>query len=222
MRRVWREAGVVRKLPEGGPKVLWRAEVAHGYSGPAVADGRVYLMDYAIEDGKIINNAGAQVKLTGQERVHCFDATNGKPLWSHSRNRAYEVSYPGGPRATPTVDGGQVFALGAMGHLRCLTVDGDLQWEKDFGVDYGARVPMWGHSAAPLVFKDLVICMVGGPGSLVVAFDRKSGKEKWRALDAGHCGYCPPQIIEHAGRELLVTWHPNGVSGHNPETGEVY
>ena len=219
---VWREPGVVKKLPAEGPKVLWRAPVALGYAGPAVVDGRVFLTDFVLQEGKIINNAGAQVKISGLERVRCFDASNGEPIWMHSEERTYEVSYPSGPRATPTVANGQVFALGAMGHLRCLSVDGELQWQKNFEQDYGARVPMWGHSAAPLVYQDSVICMVGGPGSLVVAFDRKSGEEKWRALEAGHCGYCPPQIIEHAGEEMLITWHPNGVSGHDPETGKVY
>ena len=218
----WREEGVVRKFPEGGPEVLWRSPVAHGYCGPAVAKGRVYLMDFVIGQGKVINDAGAQVELSGEERVRCFDAMNGKPLWTYSEKRNYEVSYPGGPRATPTVDGGQVFALGVMGNLICLTTDGDLKWKKDFGSDYGAPVPMWGHAASPLVHKDTVICMVGGEGSLVVAFDRHTGKERWRSLTADHCGYCPPQIIEHAGVEQLVTWHGLGVSGHNPETGETY
>ena len=218
----WQEEGVLERLPEEGPKVLWRAPVAHGYSGPAVAKGRVYVMDLVVGKGEIINDAGAQVKLTGMERIRCHDAASGKPLWTHSERRDYEVSYPGGPRATPTVDDGQVFALGVMGHLTCLTTEGALQWKRDFGKDYGARVPMWGHSAPPLVYRDMVICMVGGEGSLVVAFDRKTGEERWRSLTARHCGYCPPQIIEHAGVKQLITWHPEGVSGHNPDTGQVY
>ena len=80
----WREEGIVREFPDGGPKVLWRSPVAHGYSGPAVARGRVYLTDFVIGKGKLINDAGAQVKLSGEERVRCFDAANGKPLWTHS------------------------------------------------------------------------------------------------------------------------------------------
>ncbi|MCH2063811.1 MAG: PQQ-like beta-propeller repeat protein [Roseibacillus sp.] len=218
----WREEGVLRRLPEGGPKVLWRAPVAHGYSGPAVAKGRVYVMDLVIEQGKVLNDAGAQVKLGGTERVVCYDASSGKLLWTHGERRDYEVSYPGGPRATPTVDGGQVFALGTMGHLTCLTTGGVLQWKRDFGRDYGARVPMWGHSGSPLVYRDMVICMVGGEGSLVVAFDRRTGKERWRALSAAHCGYCPLQIVDHAGTKQLIAWHPGGVTGHNPDTGELY
>ena len=69
----WREEGVVRRLPEGGPAVVWRAPVSTGYSGPAVSGGRVYLMDLIIDEGKIINDAGAQAKLAGRERVLCLD-----------------------------------------------------------------------------------------------------------------------------------------------------
>ena len=153
---VWREEGVAKAFPEGGPEVMWRVPVAHGYSGPAVADGRVYLMDYLIRDGKIVNNAGSQVALQGEERVRCFDAETGKELWTHAEERAYEVSYPGGPRCTPTIDGGQVIALGVMGHLTCLGIDGKVQWRRDFGKEFDAAVPMWGHSAHPLVHGDLV------------------------------------------------------------------
>ncbi|NIP98551.1 MAG: PQQ-binding-like beta-propeller repeat protein, partial [Akkermansiaceae bacterium] len=98
----------------------------------------------------------------GKEQVRCFDAETGRQIWIHREARDYEVSYPGGPRSTPTVDGGQVVVLGAMGQLTCLGTDGKVQWRRDFGKEYGAPVPMWGHSAAPLVHGGTVICMVGG------------------------------------------------------------
>jgi len=218
----WREEGVVRRLPEGGPAVVWRAPVSTGYSGPAVSGGKVYLMDLIIDEGKIINDAGAQAKLAGRERVLCLDASTGKMLWSHEERRDYEVSYPGGPRATPTVVEDQVFTLGTMGHLACLTTDGKVQWQKNLAEEYGAPLPMWGHSSPPLVHGEMIICMVGGEGSLIVAFDRMTGKEIWRALSARHGGYCPLQIVDHGGTQQLIAWHPAGVTGHDPETGKVY
>lgn len=217
----WREEGIRRELKEA-PKVLWRTPVSWGYSGPSIAEGRVYLMDFVLEDGEVMNNASVQAEVGGEERVRCFDAESGKPLWTHSERRKYKVSYPGGPRSTPTVDGGQVFALGVMGHLTCLSTDGEVLWKKDFGKEYEAPVPMWGHAAHPLVYGDMVICMVGGRNSLVVAFDRSNGKELWRSLDGPHAGYCPPQVIEHEGRKQLVTWHPLGVSGHDLNSGRMF
>src|SRR5271166_7154424 len=116
---VWNEKGIVEKFPEGGPKVLWRAKIGLGYAGPAVAGGRVYLMDYRTSD----NAAGNPImrnKLMGRERVVCFDASTGHLLWKHEYDCPYHISYPGGPRCTPTVQGGKVYTLGAMGDLICL------------------------------------------------------------------------------------------------------
>src|SRR4051812_12657845 len=75
---VWREDGVLDKFPAGGPPVKWRAPVGAGYSGPAVADGRVYLTDYAIKGSMPTRGFSGRAKLEGEERVHCLDATTGK------------------------------------------------------------------------------------------------------------------------------------------------
>ena len=101
---VYAESGLVQSIPEEGLKVRWRVPVAHGYSGPAVANGKVFLTDYEIESGKSTNSPGSRDKLTGQERILCLDAATGETLWTHSYPRPYEISYPNGPRATPTVE----------------------------------------------------------------------------------------------------------------------
>ena len=96
-----------------------------GYAGPAVADGRIYVMDYLRESGEMTNNPGKRDKLTGKERVLCLDAKTGTLIWKHEYAREYNLSYPGGPRCTPTVVGGKVYAFGAEGNLWCLdTRDG--------------------------------------------------------------------------------------------------
>ena len=81
---------------------------------------------------------------------------------------------------------------------------------------------MWGHAAHPLVHRDMVISIVGGEGSTVVAFDKDTGEERWRALSAGSQGYCPPTIITHDDVEQLLVWHPEAINGLDPQTGEVY
>ena len=220
---VWRERGVVERFPAEGLKVRWRAPVQLGYAGPAVAEGRVYLMDYVPRSGKFKNNPGAREKLEGKERVLCLDARSGKLLWKHEYDRPYDISYPGGPRCTPTVTGGKVYALGAEGNLSCLDAqEGRVLWSVDFAKDYGAETAFWGVASHPLVDGDLVYCVVGGRGSVAMAFDKDTGREVWRALSAGEPGYCPPTMIEHAGTKQLVIWHAEAVNGLDPRSGEVY
>ncbi len=220
---VWREEGILDRFPEEGLTVEWRVPVAYGYAGPAVADGRVFLMDYVVEAGEIRNNTGARDELEGTERVLCFDAESGELLWKHEYARPYRVSFGGGPRCTPTVDGDRVYALGAEGNLWCLDArTGRVVWSRDFVREYGARTPLWGVSAHPLVDGDKVFCVVGGEGSVAVAFDKHTGRELWRSLSANQQGYCPPTMIEHAGMRQLVIWHGEAINGLNLESGEVY
>jgi outer membrane protein assembly factor BamB len=220
---VWREDGIVEAFPEDGLQVKWRTAVALGYSGPAVAGGKVFVMDYVKQSGKETNNPGGRDKLEGTERVVCLDAKTGRELWKHQYERPYNISYPGGPRCTPTVDGTRVYTLGAEGNLFCLNAaDGKVIWSKDFAEQYGAKTPIWGYAAHPLVDGDLLYCIVGGEGSVAVAFDKATGKERWRALSASEPGYCPPTMIEHAGTRQLLIWHPEALNSLDPRTGKVY
>jgi outer membrane protein assembly factor BamB len=220
---VWRESGIVDRFPASGPAIRWRAPVALGYSGPAVAGGRVFLMDYVKRTGTINNNPGSRDQLQGTERVLCLSADTGQVLWKHEYERPYNVSFGGGPRCTPTVAGGKVYALGGEGNLWCLDAEtGRVLWSKDFVKDYGAETPFWGVAAHPLVDGDVLYCLVGGTGSVAVAFDRHTGREIWRALSAPAQGYCPPTMIEHAGRKQLLIWHSETVNSLDPLTGEVY
>jgi outer membrane protein assembly factor BamB len=221
---IWRETGILTRSPTGGPKVLWRTPIAGGYAGPAVAEGRVYVTDWVLADGtKKSTNPFGKESLTGKERVLCLDEATGKLVWKHEYPCTYLVSYPAGPRTTPVIQGGKVYTLGTMGDLLCLdAATGKLLWSKNFPRDYEAPVPLWGFAAHPLLDGEKLICLVGGEGSLVVAFHKDSGKELWRALSASEPGYCPPMIYEFGGRRELIIWDPDSVNGLNPETGAVY
>lgn len=220
---VWQERGIVETFPADGLNVKWRIPIGLGYSGPAVADGKVYVLDYELKSGKIANSPGSRSKLEGQERVVCFDADSGNVKWTYSYNREYELSYASGPRCTPTVNDGRVYALGGHGDLTCLDAEsGDVVWKKELAKEYDAPTPIWGFAAHPLVEGNLLYCIVGGEGSVAVAFDKRTGKEVWRALSANEQGYCPPTMIEHAGVKQLLIWHPEALNGLNPRTGEVY
>lgn len=220
---VFAEKGLAEKFPEGGPKALWRVPIGGGYAGPAVVGDRVFVTDYLKAEGDAVNEPQTRAELQGQERVWCLDRKTGEKLWSYAYDQPYKISYPAGPRATPTVADGKVYTLGAEGKLLCLSAEsGKLLWSKDLKSEYKIEAPLWGFCGHPLVDGDKLICLVGGEGSVAVAFDKDSGKELWRALSAPEPGYCPPSIIEAAGKRQLLIWHPKALNSLNPETGEVY
>jgi len=204
----WHETGIVERFEEKRLEPVWRREIASGYSGPTVADGRVYVTDRVVEPVQ-------------QERIHCFDWKTGIPIWSHTYDCPYEkVSYEAGPRAAVTVHDGRAYALGTMGHLFCLDAGtGTVLWEKDLSSEYEIRMPIWGIAGAPLVVNDLVVVHIGGnDGACVVAFDRKDGDEVWRALD-DQASYTAPILIEQAGQEVVVCWTGDSVAGLDAERG---
>lgn len=220
---VWAETGIVRAFPKEGPKVLWRTPVSTGYAGPAVAGGKVFVADRLL--GKRVTNPAdpfdTKTRVPGTERVLCLDAKTGGELWKHEYDCAYQISYPCGPRCTPTVADGKVYALGAMGDLHCLAADtGKVLWAKNLPHEYGTKVPQWGYCAHPLVYGGLVVSLAGGDGSVVVALDAVTGKEKWRALSAREIGYAPPTVARVAGRDQLVVWHAQAINGLDPLTGK--
>lgn len=219
---IYSEPGTIRSIPSDGLKKLWSQPVHLGYSGPAVSAGRVFLTDYIRTSGEITNNSGGQDRLNGTERILCFDSKTGKKLWNHQYDREYYLSYPSGPRATPTVDGAYVYTLGAEGDLICLTVaDGKVVWKRQLKEDYRTETPMWGYSAPPLVVGDWLYTLAGGEGSLLVALDKRTGEERWRALSASSIGYCPPTMIHASGRDQLLLWDPANLNSLDPKTGTV-
>ena len=219
---IWREPGLATAIPAAGLPVKWRVPVAGGYSGPAVADGRVYVMDYVAREGELVNGPNDRTLRAGTERLLCLDAATGRLLWKHEYDCPYSISYASGPRCTPTVADGRVYALGAEGNLACLdAATGRLLWSKDFKTLYAAPTPIWGFCGHPLVEGDLLVCLVGGPGSVAVAFDRVTGAERWKALTASESGYCPPTMIESAGVRQLVIWDADNLNALDPATGRV-
>ena len=217
----WREAGIIDRFPEGGPRVEWRAPVAGGYAGPAVADGRVFVTDFV--SAADLQAANFERKTaSGTERVLCFEAATGKPVWKHEYPVTYTVSYPAGPRCTPTVDGDRVYTLGTEGHLICFqTADGTILWSRDLKADYQTKAALWGYASHPLVDGDRLVCVVGTDTAHAVAFDKRTGKEIWRTGSAPEQGYSPPTIIEAGGRRQLVFMKPDGIYAVEPETGKL-
>lgn len=220
---VWRETGIVERFPAGGPPQRWRVPLGAGYSGPSVAHGRVYVMDRLVPtNAPRAKSPFDTAQIPGQERVVCLSARDGRELWTYAYDCPYTVSYAAGPRVTPLVRDGRVYTLGTMGNLACLdAATGRPLWTRDFKADFGLKVPTWGVSAHPLLVGHQLFCLVGGEGSVAVAFDARTGRELWRSLSAREPGYCPPVLHELGGRRQLVVWHAEAVNGLDPATGRV-
>ncbi|HEY7116507.1 MAG TPA: PQQ-binding-like beta-propeller repeat protein [Tepidisphaeraceae bacterium] len=211
---VWHEQGIVRSFPAAGLKIAWRRRVGPGYSSPVVAGGRVYLTDSELARPK------------AKERIRCFDGTSGKPLWTC----AYDVSYPDwaftqgpgcGPTATPIAEAGKVYALGAMGDLCCCDArTGELVWRKRLGEDY--RVKEFACRASPLIEGGLLIVYVGGePAACLIAFEKDTGTEAWRALDEPMTN-SSPIVVTAGGKRQLLVWTQSSLTSLDPATGKAY
>ncbi len=213
---IWNEPGLPPTLPKNGPAVLWKQTLGSGYAGPAVADGRVFIMDR-------LNPSATNAADT--ERLLCLDANDGKQLWQLPYTRALKLKggYDNGPRCTTTVRDGRVYAFGAMGDLHCVDAkSGAVIWKKDLMAESAAVVPDWGFANAPLIEDKLLIVQAGAkPGGTVMAFDKKTGKELWRALD-DKAGYSPVIAITAAGRRQLIVWTGEAMCALNPADGSVF
>jgi outer membrane protein assembly factor BamB len=158
------------------------------------------------------------------ERVLCIDAATGERLWTHEYPSIYaRVGYPTGPRASVLIDEGRAYSFGTMGDLYCLDAcTGKVLWQVNGQTDYDIGIPVWGMAASPLVEENLLIVQMGGrPDACIVALDKITGKEAWRAL-SDNASYSAPIIINQAGKRVLVCWTGDNLAGLDPGTGKVY
>jgi hypothetical protein len=200
------ETGLRGGWPRKGPAVLWERSVGEGYSSPVVADGRLILF----------HRVGAR------EVVEALDAGSGKGLWKFAYPTAYEDPFGkgNGPRATPAVAGDRVYTLGAAGVLTCLGVkDGKKVWQRALHKDYTVPPSFFGVGTSPLVEGGLVLVNVGAPGAGIVAFDRDTGKERWRVTD-DEASYASPVAATIGVRHVLF-FTRTGLVSVDPAAGTV-
>jgi outer membrane protein assembly factor BamB len=207
---VWKESGIVEKFAGDKLKLRWQVPVANGYSGPTVANGRVFITERLTEPEQ-------------EERVRAFDWRSGEEIWSHKYPCLYVgVGYTDGPRASVTVDEGRAYSLGTMGNLVCLdAAKGEVLWQKDLAKEYEIQMPIWGIAASPLVEGELLILHIGGRNACIVALDKRTGELRWKALD-DRASYSAPIVIEQGSKRIIVCWTGDNVVGLNPKTGETY
>lgn len=200
------ETGLLEAWPAGGPRELWRVPLGEGYSGLAVADGRIYTLFADAQD----------------ELVVALDAASGRELWRYRLDAKYFDGQGNGPRSTPTVDGGTVYVHGARAKLAALdAASGRQLWVQDLKKAFGARPPQWGVAASPRVVGELLLIDAGGrDGASVVALDKRSGVVRWTA-GTDRAGYSTPLVVEVGGRRLAVLFTGTKVVLLDPAAGEV-
>jgi outer membrane protein assembly factor BamB len=179
-----------------------------------VAQGRIYLADSVV------------AKPQAKERVRCIHETTGKTLWTHLydvpyEDGAFDPKQEVGPVATPIVHGGKVYAVGRIGHLLCLDAKkGDVLWQRDLDKDY--RGTFGPGAPSPLIDGERLILFLGGkPGAGVVALDKDTGKEIWKALDEA-LTFSSPIIVSWSGKRQLIVWTQASVSSLDPQTGKTW
>jgi len=201
------ETGLAVTWPKDGPPVVWQKPVGEGYSGPVVAGERLILFH----------------RMDANDVVDCLDAATGKELWKFGYATEYQDDFRkgDGPRSTPVIAGNQVYTLGADGHLHCLQLDtGKKLWERSLLTDYQAPKGFFGVSTSPLVEGELLLINVGAKGAGIVALERATGKEVWKATDH-EASYSSPVAATIQGVRHVFFFTREGLVDVDPKTGEV-
>jgi outer membrane protein assembly factor BamB len=204
---VSKETGLLKTWPEGGPTRLWLyTNAGNSYSGPAIVGNTLY-------------TAGTR---DGSEIVLALNATTGKELWATPVGDMLQNNWGGGPRSTPTVDGGQVFVMSGKGNLACVNAaDGKVLWQKTME-SLGGKIPGWGYTESVLVDGDRVVCTPGGSKGAVAALNRKTGAVLWQTADftdgAQYASIIPAKIN---GTDTYVQLTMQSIVGIAPKDGKV-
>lgn len=201
-----RESGLLKNWPASGPQVVWRVPLGEGYSSVSIANGAAFTMF----------DAGNDEYLAG------FDAATGKEKWRVRTDEKFRNSWGNGPRATPTLVAGLIYAVSANAKFYAVEAhSGKIVWRRDLPREYGGSVPQLGYSNSPLVEDDLVLVIgCGGANRSLLAFERKSGALHWAAY-SDHPGYSSPIMIEARNRRQAVFFAGTSIVAVTPREGRV-
>lgn len=185
-------ADLLDQWPAEGPKEVWRQAIGPGYGEMIQVDGKIY------------TNSGDTEGEEKSEYLISFDAATGKELWRLKVDTLIETEFGNGSRSTPTVDGDMVYGVSGKGTLVAATTAGKEVWRVNFQEKYESPEPRWGFSGSVVVSGNLIYVNAGGKDGFLMAFDRKSGEQKWSSLE-GNPGYSTPSLVNGPGDAHLVT-----------------
>ena len=200
------EVDLLRAWSPGSPPVVWRVPVGEGFSAVSVSGGRLYTLWDEGDDQVLVS----------------LDATTGEERWRYRVGPAFSSSWGNGPRSTPALDGGRVYAVSAGGRLHAIAAeDGRALWTHDLGSEYGGTIPDYGYASSPMLEGDRLFVEAGGPdGRAFLAFDKASGEVLW-ASQSDAAAYSSPLAITVDGVRQIVFFSASGLYALAPEDGRL-
>ncbi len=199
--------GLLKSWPESGPKILWRIPLGEGYGGIAVAQGRALAMFSQGPDEFLI----------------CLEAATGKEAWRVRMDSTYKDTNGNGPRSTPTIENGVVYALGGRGQFMAVQLkDGKKIWGHDVRREFNSFGPSdGGFATSPLIEGEKLLLEAGGAGHAFMAFDKKTGKVLWH-VESDSSAFSSPVAINFNGTRQIIFFSALGGVALAPENGKVY
>jgi outer membrane protein assembly factor BamB len=223
--------GLAASWPEAGPTQLWARPLGAGYSSIIIADGRLYTM-YRTGPGPRAERLAAEAdgppddsQRIEDEVVVALDPKTGATIWESKYPtpipEGMGTEHGKGPNSTPLFHQGRLYTLGVSGKLRALdAVTGKEVWSHDLVKEFGARVPGFGFSTSPVVYKNSLIVSATGLGVGVMSFDLAAGLLRWKKHDFGDV-YSSPAVIQVDGEDEIVLLSSTQVVGLDPDTGDL-
>jgi outer membrane protein assembly factor BamB len=199
------ETGLLKDLTRA--RILWEVEMGEGYAGPALRNGRVYVLDY----------------VSGSNALRCLNAVTGEELW----RRSYQVDVKrnhGMSRTIPAVSDEVAITLGPKCHLVAVNAeDGSFLWGKDLVAEYGTKVPPWYAGQCPLLRRGRLYVAPAGDKVLLTALDAKTGATIWEVPNPHQWKMTHSSVVEVVteDRKTLVYCGSAGVIGVDDATGKV-
>ncbi len=209
---------------DGKLRLVWQHKIGESYAAPSIAGKEVYLFDR-------VRNENVLKRLSSED---------GKEIWRYSYETDYRdmYGYNNGPRCSPIIHGNQIIIYGSEGELHCLDrKSGEKIWSVDTAKKYGVVQNFFGVGSSPVVFKDLLICMVGGSPdesqslpqgrldlakpnkSAVVAFRLEDGKEQYR-VGNDLASYASMAVRKINGKPVGLAFCRSGLIGFEPSNGK--
>jgi outer membrane protein assembly factor BamB len=202
------ETGLLKQWPANGPAVSWTiSNLGDGYGSLAIRGDRIYV----------------QGSVEGKSTVFCLNRANGNRIWEVMLGPKVNESRGNGPRSTPTLDGDRVYVLTENGDLACLRErDGSRVWGKNILQEYGASNPKWLISESPLIDGNRLIVSPGGNGAGIVALDKMTGAEIWRAKElSDQAGYSSCIVADVGGVRTYLNFTSTAAVGVRASDGKL-